>query len=209
MHLTNFSGDQNMHAVYMSLGNIRKETRNKVSHHAWVLLAKLPTPKFSSLNSQVFASEEEQEHMPGILKAKLYHVCMWKVLNRLRKHEVQNVMDPTRAHRCCMAWIADLEEQYLIAGLAKNACPPCKANFSTLGLDHVQQPQMGHKILETVKQLHRRYPTTDMWQFYGLAKDYDLLGIEEPCWKVSLLYLSSDLCQPAAWSAQNVHGSCA
>lgn len=60
-HLTNFSGDQHMHAVYMSLGNIRKEIRNKVSHRAWVLLAKLPAPKFSSVNGRTYASKEEKE----------------------------------------------------------------------------------------------------------------------------------------------------
>lgn len=84
-HLTNFSGDQNMHAVYMSIGNIQKDVRNKVSRRAWVLLAKLPTPKFSSLNGQVFASKEESDRMPGILKAQLFHACMKNVLEPLQK----------------------------------------------------------------------------------------------------------------------------
>jgi len=176
-----------MHAVYMSLGNIHKETRNKISRRAWVLLAKLPTPNFSSLNAQTFGSEEERERMPGILKANLFHACMRKVLEPLRKNEIHDVVDPTGARRRCvavlMAWIADLEEQYLIAGLAKNACPPCKANFDTLGIDHIQLPRTGNEILQTLRQLRQQYPSADTWQFYNLAKAYDLLGVEAPCWE--------------------------
>jgi hypothetical protein len=41
--------------------------------------------------------------------------------------------------------------------------------------------EAGREILETVKQLRQQYPTAETWQFYGLAKDYDLLGSEGPC----------------------------
>lgn len=186
-HLTNFSGDQHMHAVYISLGNIHKDTRNKVSRRAWMLLAKLPTPKFSSINTKVFASNEEKDRMPGILKAQLFHACMRIVLEPLRRPSILRVVDPYGHIRQCMAflmaWIADLEEQWLIACLTKNNCPACKAGFDCLGLNHPQAPRTASEIVAIMRQLRAAYPDDDTWQFVSHCKSYGLSGVEEPCWE--------------------------
>ena len=186
-HLTNFSGDQHMHAVYMSLGNIRKEIRNKVSRRAWVLLAKLPAPKFSSVNGRTYASKEEKERMPGILKAQLFHACMGKVLRPLCDPQLYHIVDPLGDIRQCMpflmAWIADLEEQYLISCLAKNNCPTCYADFECLGKDRPKEPRTGKEIVDTMKELRAAYPGDDTWQFVTHCKQYGLAGVEKPCWE--------------------------
>jgi Plavaka transposase len=64
-HLTNFSGDKSVHAVYMTLGNIRSSTHRKVSKGVWMMLAKIPTSKFPKTT---FPTKVEEECMPGILQ---------------------------------------------------------------------------------------------------------------------------------------------
>ncbi|RPB07532.1 hypothetical protein P167DRAFT_495597 [Morchella conica CCBAS932] len=44
-HLTNFSGDKKAWPVYLTIGNITSEIRNKPSSFAFILLALLPVPR--------------------------------------------------------------------------------------------------------------------------------------------------------------------
>lgn len=69
-HLTNFSGGQEMHAVYATLVNIDADVVNSVSEHACMLLAVLPTSKFPNT---VFPTATEAKEMPGILQRQLFH----------------------------------------------------------------------------------------------------------------------------------------
>ena len=66
MHLTNYSGDKLMHAVYMTLGNIHKDVQRKLTSHAWLLVAKIPVTKF--LHTVFSGSKSEKMAMPGILR---------------------------------------------------------------------------------------------------------------------------------------------
>lgn len=52
-HLTTYSGDKAMHPVYLSIGNIRGEIRNKTNRRAWVMVAMLPVFSISSPSTQV------------------------------------------------------------------------------------------------------------------------------------------------------------
>ncbi len=45
-HLTNFTGDKKMHAVYLSIGNISKDVHWKHNSCTWLLVTKIPIPKF-------------------------------------------------------------------------------------------------------------------------------------------------------------------
>lgn len=92
--------------------------------------------------------------MPGILKAQLFHACMGKVLRPLCDPQLYHIVDPLGDIRQCMpflmAWIADLEEQYLISCLAKNNCPTCYADFECLGKDRPKEPRTGKEIVDTI-----------------------------------------------------------
>ena len=135
-HLTNFTGDKKIHTVYISLGNISKEVQKKHNAHAWLLLAKIPVAKFSKTSFS--GSKTEQEAMPGILSQHLFHVCMKHVLTPLRVNQRSYyvVLSPDGNSRLCiailMAWIADLEEELLIAGIMKFSCPVCHAGCKDL-----------------------------------------------------------------------------
>ncbi|KAF8325083.1 uncharacterized protein EI90DRAFT_2933015, partial [Cantharellus anzutake] len=81
-HLTNFTGNQKMHAVYISLGNISKNVQKWQSAHVWLLLAKIPISKFSK--THFTGNKSERESMPGILSHHLFHKCMKRVPAPLR-----------------------------------------------------------------------------------------------------------------------------
>jgi Plavaka transposase len=42
--LTTYSGDKSGWPLYMSIGNIRKDIRRKISNNAWILIGLLPIP---------------------------------------------------------------------------------------------------------------------------------------------------------------------
>ncbi|KAF8344024.1 uncharacterized protein EI90DRAFT_2879718, partial [Cantharellus anzutake] len=129
-HLTNFSGNKTAHAVYMSIANIDKASRKKYSQGTWIPIAKIPVSKFAKTQ---FQTKTEQERMPGLLQSISFHKCMKVILRPLcdpvSHWHGQIMADPHGNLRRCLcflvAWIADLKEQCLIAGVASNSCPKC------------------------------------------------------------------------------------
>ncbi|KAF9503526.1 hypothetical protein BS47DRAFT_1265755, partial [Hydnum rufescens UP504] len=139
-HLTNFSGDKSVHAVYVMLGNIMSSIQRKVSEGAWIMLAKIPTSKFPKT---AFPTKIEEERMPGILQRQLLHRCMRIVLEPMRTYDRDLSLSPcmvvdadSNTHHCItilLTWIADLKQQYDIAALAPNSCPSCLVTYGDLG----------------------------------------------------------------------------
>ncbi|KAF8326295.1 uncharacterized protein EI90DRAFT_2857125, partial [Cantharellus anzutake] len=128
-HLTNHSGNKTAHAVYMSIANIDKSVRRKLTQGAWIAIAKIPVSKFSRTH---FRTKAEDARMPGLLQSILFHRCMWIVLEPLCMGPISKphtVIDPLGNFRQCLfflvAWMADLKEQWLIAGLGHSACLKC------------------------------------------------------------------------------------
>src|SRR5258708_1933358 len=189
-HLTNFTGDKKMHTVYISLGNISKEVQKKHNAHAWLLLPKIPVPKFSKTSFS--GSKTEQEAMPGILSQHLFHVCMKHVLTPLRVNQRSYyvVLSPDGNSRLCiailMAWIADLEEQLLIAGIMKFSCPVCHAGYKDLPEHANFKVCSGSFILSVLRHIHQKFPSASAYEFKQEVKKLEL-GIsgafEDPCWE--------------------------
>ena len=186
-HLTTFSGDKNMHPVYISIANIHKDVRNKPSRQGWMLLAKLPTHKFAALKARLDATQSEKNAMPGVLQKRLFHHCMAVVLNPLKKMEVTTAVDASgyerRVMAVLMAWLADLEEQWMILGLAKYSCPKCMARFKDLDLPHPQEQRTGKSIVDGLHEIRAEYPDADVWQFVRKAGKRGYVGVEDLCWE--------------------------
>lgn len=203
-HLSTYSGDKNMHPVYLSIGNIQKDVRNKPSRQGWMLLAKLPTSKFATFKASLDASDAEKKAMTGILQKRLFHRCMKVVLDPLRKMEVTLAVDAEgyerRVMAVLMAWLADLEELWMILGLAKSSCPKCMARTNDFDVPHAQESRTGDSILEDLRTIRHEYPDADVYQFVRRAVQRGLVGVEHLCWEG----LPVDMCRVACVDA--LHG---
>ncbi|KAF8441123.1 hypothetical protein BGX38DRAFT_1071751, partial [Terfezia claveryi] len=106
--LTNFSGDKKLWPIFMSLGNIPSDIRNKPSWQAWILIGLLPIgPKrttalkgFSAGGSDMVCGDENVRRCIPILSV----------------------------------WLADHMENVNIHCIKVNRCPICIASRDQLGL---------------------------------------------------------------------------
>lgn len=196
-HLTNFSGDANVHAVYMTLGNIRKQVRAKISRRAWLLIAYIPSSSFPITTIEA-PNQTQREGLPGILNRRLFHACMVIVTLPLRITQPHRARDPDGLLRLViyiiMAYIADLEEQWMVAALGKNQCPHCHAGTKDLGSKTTRPTRTSNEILADIEKVFKaRGYNTDPWSFFLEGKKYGLCGVAHPFWKG--LPFGFDICQ--------------
>ncbi|KAJ7751238.1 hypothetical protein DFH07DRAFT_745544 [Mycena maculata] len=141
--LSNFRGDNSAWPVYLSIGNIGKETRRKVSAHATVLIGYLPIPKFDCFD----------KNTRSLAKYRLFHECMKTILASVvaaGKTGVKMVCADNFVRNVWpifAAYVADYPEQCLIACCKENRCPLCTVNPDQRG-DHV--PHDKRDQLETL-----------------------------------------------------------
>ncbi|KAF8342082.1 uncharacterized protein EI90DRAFT_2904255 [Cantharellus anzutake] len=192
-HLTNFTGDQRMHPLYISLGNIHKDVHRKINRHAWMLLAKLPVCKFAQTTFNTSGGTlEEAARMPGIVQQEMFHHCLEITLAPLLTvQQVPRLMTgPDGLVRACvailMSHLADLEEQQMVAITQTGNCSVC------LVPHHAQEEYTEHPartrdwILDPLKRLREQYPHASTFEFSQEAKRLKL-GLsgctESPYWK--------------------------
>ncbi|KAJ7649245.1 hypothetical protein B0H17DRAFT_1215369 [Mycena rosella] len=119
--LTRFSGDKQAWPVYLTIGNIEKDTQRAPSSRATVLLGYIPVTKLEIFSKKTRSSVAHQ----------LFHDCMRVMLEPLRKAGNDGVkMDCADGFVRMMypilsAYIADYPEQCLVACCRENACPRC------------------------------------------------------------------------------------
>lgn len=206
-HLTHYAGDVKVHGLYLSLGNIDKEIRAQTSKRAWILIAYIPISKWEkTLEKAEFQSKQHQKTLPGILNRRLFHYCMEIICQPLQKLNVHEVVDPEGNVRLIfyvlIAYIADLEEQYLIAALDKSNCIHCRATTTKFGLPHDCEARTAADTLKGIEEVQsERGIHADPYQFSLGADKYRLGDVEYPFWaKLPLV----DICQ--ALSVDLLHG---
>ncbi|KAF7341442.1 hypothetical protein MVEN_01881400 [Mycena venus] len=102
--LTRFSGDQQAWPVYLTVGNIEKETQRSLSLQVTILIGYIPVTKL-----EIFSKAKH-----STVAHQLFHDCMRVILEPLRAAGVDGeTMD------------SDYLEQYLVACCRENSCPRC------------------------------------------------------------------------------------
>ncbi|KAI0070500.1 hypothetical protein K474DRAFT_1608585 [Panus rudis PR-1116 ss-1] len=118
--LSQFRGDQTAWPVYLSIGNIAKATRRKVSERAMILVGYIPVSKLECFKPG-----------PGHSLAgyRLFHHCMRSILEPLinaGKNGVVMMCSDGKRRKIfplLAAYIADHPEQCLVTNVKENRCP--------------------------------------------------------------------------------------
>jgi hypothetical protein len=147
--LSNFRGDQTAWPVYLSIGNIAKATRRRVSARATVLLGYIPVSKL-----ECFSTAHNARRLAVY---RLYHHCMQQILAPLIEAGKSGVeMLCADGHirivfPILAAYVADHPEQCLIVNVQENHCPR-----GTVDPDHRGEPDgcSLRSVEETLQQLN-------------------------------------------------------
>ncbi|KAH7906526.1 hypothetical protein BJ138DRAFT_1137941 [Hygrophoropsis aurantiaca] len=170
--LSQFRGDKQAWPVYLTIGNISKDTRRKVSAHATVLIGYLPVTKLDCFTKATRA----------LAGYRLFHRAMSILLEPLAEAG-RNGVKMTCAdgyirhvHPILAAYIADHPEQCLVACCMENRCPRCVVEHNKRG-EHSAPPL--RNMNKTLKTLGRK-------KRYQRSKQFDKEGLREvynPFWK--------------------------
>ena len=178
------TGNQALHPVYIGLGNIRAEYRNKDSYCAFLLLGLLPVAKFRGVRSA----------LNTLLLGRVHHWCLDVCLKSLKDavKEGTPLRDPLGNIRLCFpalaAYTVDLEEVLKLACVVQKRSPVTLATSSQLG-DGIEHPRRHGCI--TLAQLQSAIDTCGEWTVWGnpgrfksyCKSRFGLSGVHKPFWR--------------------------
>ena len=130
------TGNRQAHPLLISLANLDMDFRMKGSHHAFLLIALLPVPKFI----------HPTEAIRGVLWNRLIHECIDHVVEPLKKAASIGIMmsDPLGSLRYCFtplaSCIVDTPESAVYACVAGKTSSVTMANYKQFGDSFQHEP---------------------------------------------------------------------
>ncbi|KDQ06449.1 hypothetical protein BOTBODRAFT_121523 [Botryobasidium botryosum FD-172 SS1] len=167
-------GGKTAYPVYMTIGNLPKEIRQKPSHQGQILLAYLPTTRLEHIQSK--ASRRRAV-------ANLFHECMRKILEPLKQAGVDGLEMASgdgvirRVHPIFATFVGDYPEQLLVACCRSMRCPRCKVPPDELGDNVLYEDRDLDEILEILAS------ADDPTLFTRNCAALDIRPIPQPFWK--------------------------
>ncbi|KAE9385288.1 hypothetical protein BT96DRAFT_960766 [Gymnopus androsaceus JB14] len=173
--LSRFRGDKSAWPVYLTIGNISKDVRQKASSHATVLVGYLPVSKLDCYSEKV----------RKFAWYRLFHDCMRIFLNSLIEPGKSGIGMTCadgfirRVHPILAAYVADYPEQCLIACCMENHCPLCKVAPTDRGSPNASDPRTAN---ETIAMMARKAMSDTDPEFNKQWTDLGICPIFRPFW---------------------------
>ncbi|KAI0085458.1 hypothetical protein BDY19DRAFT_896743 [Irpex rosettiformis] len=171
--LSQFRGDKSAWPVYLTIGNIDKETRRQSSSHATVLLGYIPVPKLDCCSS---------DNLKKVTRYTLFHQCMRVMLDSLVEAGSEGVEmtcadgQVRKVWPILAAYVADYPEQCLVACCMENRCPICKVEPDLRGAHQSASLRTEAETLQLLRQAQ-----TDNLE--APLKAFGIRPIWSPFWK--------------------------
>jgi hypothetical protein len=179
-NITAMTGGRIAHPLLISLANIKMEYRAKGSHHAYLLLALLPIPKFIEKNSK----------LRGVLENRLVHACLDLILEPLKMAAIAGAMlnDPRGFERYSFtpiaAYIVDTPEAQMISCVGGKTSHLTMASYKQFGDPYPHEPRTGSTTLAKLAALLTKVdPVTDIQAYVKEATTQRLNGVDKPFWR--------------------------
>ena len=164
--------------MYLTIGNIPKEIRQKPSKRAYVLLAYLPTTRLENVTNK--AARRRQI-------SNLYHACMGKILQPLQDAGLSGIFMTSgdgltrRNHPLFACFIGDYPEQILVTCVSTGKCPTCPKPRDELG-EYDPDEAPGFRDLEQVLTALDSFET-DPGGFLQTCAEAGIKPVVDPFWK--------------------------
>jgi hypothetical protein len=169
--------NKSAYPVYMTIGNIPKALRRKLSSRSYVLLGYLPTTKLE---------HEKNQSKRRRLLANLYHACMHRILQPLVSAGQDGIFMSTaeglihRNHPILASFIGDYPEQVLTTCSIFGDCPICGTTHDDLGYfdpDDVPRPRKPDEFLEALDSFW-----VNSAGFLRTCSDIRMKPVPQPFW---------------------------
>lgn len=177
--LTDFGGDKEAWPLYLSIGNILTQFRNKASMNAFILIAYIPVAKFNY-----------HDDYNGVLRDRIFHQAVKFVLHSIAVHGYTplEICDSKGDVRSCYTLIAahigDHLEKLLISCTAHSHSPLTLHRKDEFGSDQRAEPRTREYVLTELEKLHlSKHPIHDFKAFVKASKAIGLNGVHDPFWK--------------------------
>lgn len=159
----------------MTIGNIPKHVRRKLSCHAQILIGYIPTTKLVDISNRTARRRA---------LANLYHSCMHEVLGPISSYGETGLEMMSgdgvwrRCHPIFAVFVGDYPEQVLVTCTYSGRCPKCKAPPDQLGEYKTFPPRVQSSVLDQYD-----LADGDVNIFHRACREADVKPIYHPFWE--------------------------
>ena len=178
-NISAMTGNRVAHPLLISLANLDMDFRTKSSHHAYLLLALLPVPKFLHNTKKI----------RGVLENRLIHECIDFVVEPLKTAATIGIMmsDPLGSLRYCftplVSCIVDTPESAVYACVAGKTSSVTMANYKQFGDSFQHEPRTASTTLAQLQAIESETDPWDLPAYVREAKKHRLNGVHRPFWR--------------------------